>query len=222
MVGFDETDKFATARAAMVRLHLKGRDITDSAVLQVMGQIPREEFVSEKYLSQAYSDCPLPIGMGQTISQPYIVALMTEVLEVNKECEVLEVGTGSGYQTAVLCRLAKKVYTIERLEQLSAMAQAGLGRVGIDNVEFAVGDGSKGWVESKIFDRIIVTAAVPELPQTLINQVVEDGLIVAPIGGQFVQSLVVCQKKQGKITERIVCDCRFVKLFGKYGYKEER
>jgi protein-L-isoaspartate(D-aspartate) O-methyltransferase len=186
----------------MLNRDLKGRDIADPEVLRVMGRIRREEFVPQQYESQAYSDGPLPIGMGQTISQPYIVALMTQELYLNQDCTVLEIGTGSGYQTAVLSRLVKKVYTIERFGQLSESAQAVLGRLGIDNVEFCVDDGSRGWPRQKwdeksermvewqpCFDRIMITAAVPEIPEPVLEQLAEGGLIIAPIGPPGVQEV---------------------------------
>ena len=214
-------DKFAKSRERMLTGDLKGRGITDQAILMAMRQVRREEFVPEKYKSQAYYDGPLPIGIGQTISQPYIVALMTEQLRIEENLEVLEVGTGSGYQTAVLCKLAKKVYTIERYNQLSESAQAVLARLGVSNVEFYIGDGSCGWPEKKTFDRIMITAGVPQIPQPLIEQLREGGLIVAPVGGSSVQELVVGEKKKGKISQRNVCGVRFVKLIGKYGFKED-
>ena len=204
----------------MVKNDLQGRDITDPDVLSVMAEIPRERFVPETYQSQAYADGPLPIGMGQTISQPYIVALMTQELKVNRDCEVLEVGTGSGYQAAVLSKLVKKVYTIERISSLSESARVVLSECGITNVEFCVGDGSCGWPQDRAFDRIIVTAAVPSVPEPLIKQLVEDGRIVAPVGSSGVQRLVVCQKKVGRIAERVICDVRFVRLLGEYGFEE--
>ncbi|HLB75112.1 MAG TPA: protein-L-isoaspartate(D-aspartate) O-methyltransferase [Sedimentisphaerales bacterium] len=213
-------DRFASARRQMLERHLKGRDITDPRVLKVMGEVPREEFVSRSYLSQAYSDGPLPIGLGQTISQPYIVALMTQELCVDGGCEVLEVGTGSGYQTAVLSKLAKKVYTIERHGELSESAQAVLGRLGIGNVEFYIGDGSCGWPDERLFDRIMVTAAVPAIPQSLIEQLADGGIIVAPVGLGGVQRLIACEKRQGKIIERFICDVRFIKLLGEHGFEE--
>ena len=161
MVGFDEQARFVSERAAMVQMQLRARGITDVDVLDVMGSLPREEFVPVKYIAEAYTDKPLPIGMGQTISQPYIVALMTEKLRLNADCDVLELGTGCGYQTAILAKLAGRVFTVDRLGQLSESAQSVLGRLGIDNVEFFVGDGSKGWCDDRQFDRIIVTAAMP-------------------------------------------------------------
>jgi protein-L-isoaspartate(D-aspartate) O-methyltransferase len=220
MVSFEKEDKFAKVRERMLKFDLKGRDITDLDVLRVMAEIPREEFVPSAYQSQAYSDGPLPIGMGQTISQPYIVALMTQELRLKPDCEVLEIGTGSGYQTAILCRLAKKVYTIERFAQLSETAQAVLGRLGIKNIEFYIGDGSCGWPGQQTFERIIITATVPKVPQPIIDQLADNGLIIAPIGIAGVQQLVVYEKKKDKLTKKVLCDVRFVRLIGKYGFEE--
>lgn len=218
-------DKFAKARVRMLEHDLKGRGITDPDVLKVMAEIPREEFVPRAYHAQAYSDGPLPIDMGQTISQPYIVALMTQEMRLDRDCEVLEVGTGSGYQTAVLCRLTKKVYTIEKFEQLSSSAREILERLGVSNVDFRVGDGSCGWPQSLLpgrhgFDRIMITAAVPRMPKRLLEQLAEGGRIVAPVGGPAVQDLVVGEKRVGKLIETTVCSCRFVKLIGEYGFEQ--
>ena len=220
MSEYQNKDRFASVRRRMLNRHLEGRDITDPRVLKVMADGPREEFVSQSYLSQAYADGPLPIGLGQTISQPYIVALMTQELRVDGKCDVLEIGTGSGYQTAVLSKLAKKVYTIERHGELSESAQAVLGRLGIGNVEFYVGDGSLGWPDEKLFERIMITAAVPAIPQPLVDQLGEGGTLVAPLGPGSVQKLVAWEKKGERIIERFICDVRFVKLFGEYGFKE--
>lgn len=221
MVTFEEKDRFAIHRGNMVRHHLAGRDITDRAVLDVMAELPREYFVPGKYHSQAYADRPLPIGIGQTISQPYIVALMTQHLRLNKDCEVLELGTGSGYQTAILAKLAKQVYTIERHNQLSESAQTVLGRLAIDNVQYYVGDGSCGWPDQKQFDRIIITAAVPHIPGPLIEQLCENGLIVVPIGGEFSQNLIVSKKTKGDFRSSFICGCRFVKLIGKHAFGQK-
>jgi len=204
----------------MVKFHLQGRDITDENVLRVMGEIPREEFVPEQSKAEAYADGPLPIGLEQTISQPYIVALMTQVLELKPDFEVLEIGTGSGYQTAILARLAKKIYTIERFQQLSESAQMVLKRLGFANIEFYVGDGSCGWPEKKIFDRIMITAGVPKVPLPLIEQLAEGGLIVAPVGLGGYQRLMVYRKKNGDLKEKFVCDVRFVRLIGEFGFSE--
>ncbi|MHC4572587.1 MAG: protein-L-isoaspartate(D-aspartate) O-methyltransferase [Planctomycetota bacterium] len=216
----EKEDKFARAREQMLRWHLRGRDITDRDVLKVMGEIRREDFVPESYKFQAYDDNPLPIGMAQTISQPYIVALMTQELRLNPDCEVLEIGTGSGYQTAILSRLAKKVYTIERFGELSESARTILGTLGISNVEFRVGDGSCGWPEERCFERIIITAAVPKMPEPLVEQLKDGGVMVGPVGCGGLQELVFCEKRADKVLERTVCDCRFVKLLGKYGFEE--
>ena len=218
-------DKFDTAKARMLRRDLKGRDITDERVLEAMAEVPRGEFVPESYFSQAYADGPLPIGMGQTISQPYIVALMTQVLWIGPDCEVLEIGTGSGYQTAVLSKLAKKVYTVERFTELSESARVVLGRLGVSNVEFYVGDGSCGWPASRLpksgcFDRIMITAAVPQIPKPLLSQLANGGFLVGPVGYGGAQELVVCEKRQDKLIERIICDVRFVKILGKHGFAQ--
>ena len=216
----EKKDRFAGVRERMLKWDLAGRDITDPAVLKVMGQVRREEFVPQAYQWQAYADGPLPIGMGQTISQPYIVALMTQELRLNPDCEVLEVGTGSGYQTAVLAMLAKKVYTMERFTQLSESAQAVLSKLGVKNVEFYIGDGSCGWPHKRIFDRIMVTAGVPSVPRPLPDQLADGGIIVAPVGAGAVQQLIACEKKKQKLVERVICGCRFVKLLGEYGFDE--
>jgi protein-L-isoaspartate(D-aspartate) O-methyltransferase len=220
MVTFDQQAKFSMERAAMVQVQFKDRGVADARVLAVMGELPREAFVPVNYAAEAYADRPLPIGMGQTISQPYIVALMTEALEVAPDSEVLELGTGCGYQTAILARLARRVFTIDRIAQLTEGAQAVLGRLGIDNVEYFVGDGSKGWPEDRQFDRIIVTAALPEIPQTLLDQMKYEAILIAPVGGEFSQDLMVHEKSGDEHRTRIVCGCRFVKLVGKHGFPE--
>jgi protein-L-isoaspartate(D-aspartate) O-methyltransferase len=225
MDGRRSKDRLGASKERMLRWDLRGRDITDPRVLAAMAEVPREQFVPQSHRSQAYNDGPLPIGNNQTISQPYIVALMTQLLQVNAECEVLEVGTGSGYQTAILSKLAKKVYTIERFGELAGSARTVLGRLGIRNVEFYVGDGSGGWPESRLplsgcFDRIIITAGVPKIPEPVIGQLADGGIVVAPIGGRTVQSLVVCEKKADELTSRTICDVRFVRLIGKHGFEQ--
>ena len=225
MHGRQSKDKFSADKERMLRWDLRGRDITDPSVLAVMAEVPREEFIPQSYRSQAYSDGPLPIGKDQTISQPYIVALMTQELRIDPECEVLEIGTGSGYQTAVLSKLVKKVYTIERFSDLADSAQTVLTKVGISNVEFYVGDGSSGWPASRLppsrcFDRIMITAGVPEIPEPLVGQLADGGLVVAPMGGRTVQGLVACEKKSDKLISRAICDVRFVRLIGKYGFEQ--
>jgi len=217
--------KFAKAKERMLRWDLRGRGITDPRVLAVMADVPREEFIPTSYRSQAYNDGPLPIGLNQTISQPYIVALMTQELRIDPDCEVLEIGTGSGYQTAVLSKLAKKVHTVERFSDLTESARKVLDRLGFGNIEYYVGDGSCGWPAKRLppsgcFDRIMITAALPEIPEPVLKQLAGDGLIIAPIGGAGVQELVVCEKKANRLMERAICDVRFVKLVGEYGFDQ--
>ncbi len=224
MPGRENKDKFDKAKARMLRQDLKGRGITNEQVLKTMAEVPREEFVLESYLSQAYADGPLPIGMDQTISQPYIVALMTQELWIDPDCEVLEIGTGCGYQTAVLSKLAKKVYTVERFAELSESAQAVLAALGVSNVEFDISDGSCGWPESRLpssgyFDRIMVTAAMPQIPKNLLRQLAYGGFLVGPVGYGGAQELIVCEKRPDKLIERVICNVRFVKLLGKHGFE---
>ncbi len=220
MVSYNEQNRYETSRQVMIQHHLKGRDITDRGVLEAMARIPRESFVPAKYAAQSYDDNPLPIGMGQTISQPYIVALMTQCLELTGAEDVLEIGTGSGYQTAILATLAKKVYTIERFNELAEAAQAALAKLELENIEYYVGDGSCGWPTDRQFDRIIVTASIPDVPEPLAKQLTEGGLLVAPIGGQWTQDLIVAKKINNQLEQKTICGCRFVKLVGKYGYSQ--
>jgi len=216
-MGEDDLD-YEQARRRMVERDLRGRDITDPDVLRIVAAIPREKFVLPEQRDRAYFDHPLPIGAGQTISQPYIVALMTQLLRVHPDCEVLEIGTGSGYQTVILACLAGRVYTIERLADLSSAAREVLGKLGVENVEYAVGDGSLGWPANRTFDRIILTAAVPEFPPPLVTQLAETGVMVAPLGVDAVQELTVVEKRLGKLIERQVSACRFVRLIGEHGF----
>lgn len=214
----NEDNHLESARRQMLEDHLQGRGMRDPNVLRVMAEVPRERFVPPEQRYRAYMDGPLPIGEGQTISQPYIVALMTQLLRVHRDCEVLEVGTGSGYQTAVLARLARRVYTIERFPELSAAAGNVLAELGIGNVELRIGDGSCGWPEGRTFDRIIITAAVPDFPPPLATQLAETGVMVAPLGQSSSQRLTVAEKFHGKLIERSASSCRFVKLIGQYGF----
>jgi protein-L-isoaspartate(D-aspartate) O-methyltransferase len=212
--------QFDLARQHMLRFDLRGRDITDPKVLQVMAQVPRERFVPSEYEGQTYEDRPLPIGLDQTISQPYIVALMTQALAVTPDCEVLEIGTGSGYQTAILARLTRKVYTVERLETLSRFAQRVLGRLGVGNVDFHIGDGSLGWPAARTFERIMVTAAIQEVPRPLLDQLKLDGLLIAPVGSATVQTLVLFRRTQTGTVQRDLCAVRFVRLIGEHGFND--
>jgi protein-L-isoaspartate(D-aspartate) O-methyltransferase len=216
----NEKDKLSAERQVMVRTQLKKRDITDTAVLDAMADVPREKFIPNEYLDQAYYDCPLSIGYGQTISQPYIVALMTQELKVDKNCSVLEIGTGSGYQTAIIAKLAKEVFAIERIEHLSLKAQRTLKELDITNVKFYIGDGTCGWHENKKFDRIIITAAAAQMPQPLLEQLKTGGIAVVPLGAEYVQELITIEKTDSGLKTKSVCGCRFVRLIGKFGYPE--
>lgn len=207
-------DTYEARRERMVREQIASRDIRSQEVLRAMRATPRHLFIPEALRSLAYADHPLPIGYGQTISQPYIVALMTELLEPNKNHKVLEIGTGSGYQAAVLSPLVKHVYTIEIVPELARSSAAVLKKLGYQNVSVRHGDGYLGWPEEAPFDRIILTAAPPEIPGTLIEQLKPGGKLVAPVGGSvFDQELVVIDKnKDGKLRQRSALAVRFVPM----------
>ncbi len=208
-------------RVRMVEEQLRARGIRDERVLGVMADLPRERFVPASMRVQAYEDGALGVGEGQTISQPYIVALMTAELAVKPDDRVLEVGTGTGYQTAVLARLARRVYTIERLSGLARAAASTLKSLGIVNVETRVGDGSLGWPEESPFDRIIVTAGAPTVPQTLLGQLADGGVLVAPVGEHAAQRLVRVRRRGRTFHETPGLGCRFVKLIGGEGWPDE-
>ena len=205
---------FAAERRRMVREQLTtpGRDITHRRVLEVMGEVPRHEFVPSQASHQAYEDRPLPIGWGQTISQPFIVAFMTQELEPQPTQRVLEIGTGCGYQTAVLSRLVHEVYTIEIREPLGPAAAANLLRLGCANVHTRIADGSLGWPEAAPFDAILVTCAPPEVPEALVHQLKEGGRMVIPVGPPGEQNLLVLEKKHGRILRQNVLAVRFVPM----------
>ncbi|HSR11626.1 MAG TPA: protein-L-isoaspartate(D-aspartate) O-methyltransferase [Thermodesulfobacteriota bacterium] len=210
-----EDPKFIEARKKMVERHLKGRDITDPKVLEVMGRVPRQEFVDPSRRDDAYKDRPLPIAEGQTISQPYIVALMTQVLRIQPGEKVLEVGTGSGYQAAVLAELTDKVYSIEIIESLAKEAAERLKRLGYPNIRVKHGDGYLGWEEEAPFDAIIVTAAAGHIPPALIAQLKEGGRLVMPVGStRFSQTLTLITKKSGKTGSTDLGAVSFVPLTG--------
>jgi protein-L-isoaspartate(D-aspartate) O-methyltransferase len=213
-----ESEQTAQARREMVDYQLRGRDITDPRVLSVMAEIPRHLFVPPAQRAFAYEDRALPIACEQTISQPYMVALMTQVLQVDPAHRVLEVGTGSGYQAAVLARLVSQVYTIDRIDALVAEARLRLEALSITNVTYRAGDGTLGWPEAAPYDRILVTAGAPTIPQPLIDQLVDAGLLVVPVGGADEQILTVVQKLQQRTVERPTIPCRFVKLIGQQGW----
>ena len=203
----------------MVDTQLRQRGIRDERVLAAMMRIPRHEFVAEPYRAQAYDDNPLPIGERQTISQPYIVALMLEMLHLTEQDMVLEIGTGSGYQTALLAELSRHVYSIERHATLAAQAQAVLARLGYKNVTIEVGDGSKGLPAHAPFEGIIVSAAAPELPHALFEQLKESGRLVIPVGPVEAQFLQLVTKRDGQPVLSEQVPCRFVPLIGEQGYR---
>ena len=207
-------DPYAAARERMVREQIEERGVRHPGVLRVMRETPRHLFMPERVRSQAYEDHPVPIGYGQTISQPYIVALMTELLEPRRDARVLEIGTGSGYQAAVLAPLVAHVYSLEIVRELAESASALLNKLGYRNVTVRWGDGYQGWPEQAPFDRIIVTAAPPELPQALLDQLKPSGKLVAPVGSSiFGQDLVVVEKtREGKIRRRSVIPVMFVPM----------
>jgi len=211
---------FDQLRKEMVERQLRVRGLTDERVLKVMEKVPRHLFVEESLRHRAYDDCALPIGKGQTISQPYMVAMMTEVLAPEPDSRVLEVGTGSGYQAAVLAELVSEVYTIERNPALSRRAEEILKNLGYSNVHLFTGDGSLGLPEHAPFDRILITAASPDVPAPLKDQLVDGGLLVAPVGGRFSQQVVRLEKRGTDFRERYFTPCVFVPLIGKYGWDE--
>jgi protein-L-isoaspartate(D-aspartate) O-methyltransferase len=208
------------ARRRMVVEQLEARGIRDARVLEVMGTIARHRFLPAELHDHAYDDGPLPIGDSQTISQPYMVALMSEVAALKGHEKVLEIGTGSGYQTAVLARLAREVHTIESIEHLHDRARVILASIGIGNVILHQGDGSEGWPEEAPFDVIMVTAAMPGIPLPLLQQLTPSGHLVAPIGEDDLQTLVRISRRTGQWSEEYFGECRFVKMIGKYGFKE--
>lgn len=203
---------FATQRQRMVQQQLMPRGINDQRVLGAMAKVPREEFVPTDSRAASYEDGPLPIGYGQTISQPYIVAFMTEQLRPKPSDRVLEVGTGSGYQAAILAELVSEVYSIEIVEPLAKNAEATLQRLGYKNVHVNVGDGYKGWPEEEPFDAIIVTCAPDKVPQPLVDQLKDDGRMVIPVGDRFAQELYLLEKKNGQLKQSATLEVRFVPM----------
>lgn len=210
---------YANLRKMMVEEQLIPQGIKDTRVLGAFRNVERHRFVPENSRSNAYVNRPLSIGESQTISQPYIVALMTELLELKGEEKILEVGTGSGYQTAILALLCRQVYSIERFENLGKKAQATLDELGFNNIRIKIDDGTLGWPENGPFDRVIITAACPDFPAPLIEQLNENGLIVAPIGEQFSQVLTVAQKTKRGLKAKEICGCVFVPLIGKFAFQ---
>lgn len=205
-------DAFAAQRVRMVRTQLQERGICDVRVLEAMREVPRHEFVSEMFRGGAYEDHPLPIGCEQTISQPYIVAIMLEHLALGPADRILEVGTGSGYVTALLSTLCAEVYSIERHAELAVSAEGELGRLGHSNVKIKVGDGSLGWAEYAPYDAILVSAAAGEVPPALFEQLREGGRMIIPVGPAFSQDLQLVRKVDGKPEVVVLEGCRFVPL----------
>jgi protein-L-isoaspartate(D-aspartate) O-methyltransferase len=202
----------------MVDEQIIGRGIKDQGVIEAMLVVPRHKFVGENLRTQAYNDYPLPIGYGQTISQPYMVAIMTELLHLSGKEKVLEIGTGSGYQSAILAELSSQVFTIERVTELSQAARKTIEDLGYKNVAFRVGDGTIGWPEYAPFDRILVTAGAPKIPKSLFNQLIDGGLMVVPIGDQNFQVLNVVRNVGGRPEVEQSIECTFVPLLGKEGW----
>lgn len=212
--------KFRRLLEKMVSTQIEVRGIHDQRVLEAMRKVPRQLFVSEALQDQAFGDFPLPIGDGQTISQPFIVAEMTQALELTQNDRVLEIGTGSGYQTAILAELAYRVYTIERVRKLFIGARKILDQLHYHNVVAKCSDGTLGWAEESPFDAIIVTAGAPEVPDALVEQLEEGGRLVIPVGGRLSQTLLKIERNEDGIRKTNLGGCRFVKLIGNHGWKE--
>jgi protein-L-isoaspartate(D-aspartate) O-methyltransferase len=214
-------DPFSQARMAMVENQIISRGITDARVLAAMRTVPRHAFIPDQFLEEAYEDHPLPVGEGQTISQPFIVALMTSHLELAGSEKVLEIGTGSGYQAAILARLAKEVHSVERIPELASKAEATIKELGIRNVAVHVGDGSLGWPENEPYDRIIVTAAAPAVPVNLTDQLKPGGKIIIPVGARWHQMLEVWEKTALGMDKKEILPVVFVPLLGQKGWQEK-
>jgi protein-L-isoaspartate(D-aspartate) O-methyltransferase len=214
-------ENFTRVRLKMVEEQVVSRGIKDPRVIAAMRKVPRHLFVEEALQNQAYSDRPLPIGEKQTISQPYMVAVMTEALQLTGREKVLEIGAGSGYQTAILAEIARKVFSIERILSLTMKARTLLLDLGYANVEMTFSDGTQGWVRESPFDAIIVTAGSPDIPQPLVDQLAIGGRLVIPVGDDSVQDLLRVTKTEEGIKREDLGGCRFVKLIGKYGWNEE-
>ncbi len=213
-------DQFFDARQRMVQDQLIGRGITDQKVLDAMRKIKRHLFVDKKYWDRAYDDTPLSIPCSQTISQPYMVGLMTELIQPDEGKKVLEIGTGSGYQTAILAETCHKVCSVERHAELAEQARQLLDDLDYKNIEIKIDDGTLGWEEKGLFDAIIVTAAAPEIPEQLVKQLMSHGKLVIPVGTQYRQNLELVLKRGDSYIEKIICGCIFVPLIGRGGWAE--
>jgi len=219
VTGPHDTERDAKRRAEMVAYQLRARGITDERVLNAMAEMPRQVFVPPAQREMAYDDHAMSIGEGQTISQPYMVAVMLEALQTTPESVALEIGAGSGYQAALLGKLCRKVYAVELVEPLAKRAQRVIEELGIDNVEIVVGDGSRGLPEHAPHDRIIVAAAAPEVPEPLVEQLADGGRMVVPVGTRFSQQLVVCQRDGEQVKCSHGIGCVFVPLLGEHGWR---
>ena len=215
-----ESLKYEKLREEMIQKQIMSRGISDPYVLKAMRTVPRHLFVSEALMDQAYGDHPLPIGEQQTISQPFIVAEMTQALELNEDDRVLEIGTGSGYQAAILSKIVFRVYTIERIYTLFVKARKLFDQLRYYNIVTKYSDGTTGWSDESPFDAIIVTAGAPEIPKYLINQLAIGGRMVIPVGDQHVQELVKIEKNEDGIQKFNLGGCRFVKLVGEHGWQD--
>ncbi len=213
--------EYTVARRKMVD-ELRARGIHDERVLEIMGKVPRHRFVEEALISQAYQDSPLNIGFGQTISQPYTVALLAQLLHLQGGESILEIGTGCGYQTAILAGLSKQIYTIERLHSLILKARSNLKRLEIKNVILKYGDGSQGWKAYAPFDAIVAAAVSPQIPKPLLEQLSERGRLVVPIAKDGKQQLVCVTKQKDQFHEEVIEDCRFVKMVGKHAFGDSK
>ncbi|UCE55686.1 MAG: protein-L-isoaspartate(D-aspartate) O-methyltransferase [Desulfobacterales bacterium] len=216
----NESLKYERQRDEMVRQQIESRGIINPSVLAALRNVPRHLFVSEALRDQAYGDFPLPIGEQQTISQPFIVAEMTQALELGKDDRVLEIGTGSGYQAAILAEIAYRVYTVERIRSLFLQARKLLDKLKYHNIVMRCADGTVGWEDESPFDAIIVTAGAPIIPESLVNQLTEGGRLVVPVGNQHSQDLIKITKDRRGIHQTNLGGCRFVKLVGKHGWSE--
>lgn len=208
------------ARERMVKNQLIPRGIKNKKLLEVMGKIPRHLFIEDALSGEAYNDHPVPIGEKQTISQPYIVALMTEALELKGNENTLEIGTGSGYQTAILAELSERVYTIERIKSLMIKARKLLDQLGYNNILFKAFDGTLGWKEYAPFDTIMVTAGAPNIPDPLMEQLADNGRIIIPVGDKYSQELIKITKKGDSLNRESMGGCRFVNLIGMHGWQD--
>ncbi|MBW2427987.1 MAG: protein-L-isoaspartate(D-aspartate) O-methyltransferase [Deltaproteobacteria bacterium] len=217
----NDSFKYERQREEMVRNQIEARGINDPEVLAAFRKVPRHMFVSEALRDQAYGDYPLPIGEQQTISQPYIVAEMTQALELDKNDRVLEIGTGSGYQAAILAQIVFRVYTVERIRSLHMQARDLFDKLHYYNIVTRYADGTKGWRDESPFNAIVVTAGAPDIPDVLVSQLTAGGRLVLPVGNQHTQELIKIHRDQNGIHQTNLGGCRFVKLVGEHGWKEK-